>query len=182
MSDEPDKAQQLNTILQDLGSLNNRGSSILNGVKGLKQEQIALHRSIEKILNIVNRLTGTQSQIQALLNTGGQEKEEQTNLINEIMKVIDMAPNRDEVENTVTQLQEAIQMSGQNITIDNPKDIDVDINSPILGGFKYRRDNSERVELKTRTLKGNPTRKRKTKTKTKTFTRRRTKRKTKRNK
>ena len=186
MSDEPDKAQQLNTILQDLGSLNNRGSSILNGVKGLKQEQIALHRSIEKILNIVNRLTGTQSQIQALLNAGGEEKEEQNKLINEIMKVIDMAPNRDEVENTVTQLQEAIQMSGQNITIDNPKDIDVDINSPILGGkthkkrggFKYRRDNSARVELKTRTLKRNPTRK----TKSKTITRRRMKRKTQRNK
>tara|TARA_Y100000389_G_C17444824_1_gene510908 strand:- start:645 stop:1181 length:537 start_codon:yes stop_codon:yes gene_type:complete len=178
MDDEPDKAQRLNLLLQDLGSLNNRGTNILEGVKSLKQEQIALHSSIEKILNIVNRLTGTQSQIQSLLNSAGEEKEDQDKLIDEIMNVIDIAPNRDEVDKTVTQLQEAIQMSGQNITIDKPKDIDVDINNPILGGFKYRRDNSARVELKTRTLKG----KRPTKTKSKKSTRRRIKRKTKRNK
>jgi hypothetical protein len=183
MDDEPDKAQRLNLLLQDLGSLNNRGTNILEGVKSLKQEQIALHSSIEKILNIVNRLTGTQSQIQSLLNSAGEEKEDQDKLIDEIMKVIDIAPNRDEVDKTVTQLQEAIQMSGQNIIIDKPKDINVDTNNPILGGknrggFKYRRDNSARVELKTRTLKG----KRPTKTKSKTSTRRRIKRKTKRNK
>lgn len=179
--DEPDKAQRLNTLLQDLGSLNNRGTNILNGVKSLKQEQIALYRAINKILNIVNKLTGTQSQIQSLLSSAGDEQEEQDKLIDEIMKVIDMAPNRDEIENTVSQLQNAIQMSGQDITIENPKDVDLNINNQILGGkkqlkkggFRYKRDNSARVELKSRTLKG----KLKRKTKLKTSTRRRINRK-----
>ena len=151
-----EKSQKLNDLIKNLSSLNNGADALINKVNTLKDEQIALHDAVLKVVNIVLNSVASISQIDALIRVAEKGEADQKNTLESIENIINKQPNREQVNSAITNLQKALDDSNSGIKLIIPRQGQEEKGQEgqggQRGGFKYKRDASARTEVRSQSV------------------------------
>jgi len=180
---QADPAQQLRDRIEQLGNISGRAGEVLANVRNLKREQVALHRAVLRVMQLLGRHADARAQLEQLVELAGQQLGTQDELVQQLQAILDTEPDSQSVNRAIADLSDALSNLGQGqIGLASPSDMEVPAaaaqrgqppaggsrRSKKRGGYKIRRDTASRTEVRS----GSSTKRKSSKSK-RTRTRRR---------
>lgn len=154
--------QTIEAIISSLGQLQGQSASITTLAQQVKRKQQQLKLAVDSAVRVIASLSGATQQVNALLQRANVAKDTQQQFITQINTILGEAPNEAEVTQSINDLKNVVESSGQQGVLDQQ----ARTNIGLAGGFNWR-SQSNRPKKSTRITR----RRSKSKTKSRRTTR-----------
>lgn len=162
---QAEPAEQLDQSIRLLGNLSGRAQEVLANVRNLKREQVALHKAVLRVMQILGRHADARGQLEQLVELAREQLGTQDMFVQQLQAILDTEPDSQSVNQAITDLSAALSNMGQGV-IDLARTSDVEVpaaaaqqgqppaggrrRSKRRGGYKIRRDTASRTEVRSR--------------------------------